>query len=99
VKYLKGLCGRDCGTRVTIENGHGGGGDSVLKKTIQLDTPYDVCVCLYDTDRMPTVKGHIREVFPARSPRPSTGVRHVTGSALPLHSASFIKNVLYLINN
>ena len=61
VKYLKGLCGRDCGTRVTIENGHGGGGDSVLKKTIQLGTPYDVCVCLYDTDRMPTAKGHIQK--------------------------------------
>jgi hypothetical protein len=63
VKYLKGLCGRDCGTRVTIENGHGGGGDSVLRKTIQLGTAYDVCVCLYDTDRMPTAKGHIRKAI------------------------------------
>jgi hypothetical protein len=61
VKYLKGLCGRDCGTRVTIENAHGGSGDSVLKKTIQLGAPYDVCVCLYDTDKMPTAKGHIRK--------------------------------------
>lgn len=61
VQYLKGLCGRNCGTRVTIENAHGGGGDSVLKKAIQLCPPYDVCLCLYDTDRMPTVKGHIQK--------------------------------------
>ncbi|MDQ8208271.1 RloB domain-containing protein [Coraliomargarita sp. SDUM461003] len=61
IQYLKGLCGRNCGTRVTIENAHGGGGDSVLKKAIQLCPPYDACLCLYDTDRMPTVKGHINK--------------------------------------
>jgi hypothetical protein len=61
VQYLKGLCGRNCGTRVTIENAHGGSGDAVLKKAIQLYPPYDACLCLYDTDRIPTIKGNIRK--------------------------------------
>lgn len=56
VKYLKGLCGRNCGTRVTLENAHGGSGDDVLKLAIKLCQPYDVCACLYDTDRPPRLK-------------------------------------------
>lgn len=57
VKHLRALCGRNCGTRVTIENAHGGGGDSVLKKAIQLGKDFDACACLYDMDRAPSQKG------------------------------------------
>ena len=57
VKHLRALCGRNCGTRVSIENAHGGGGDSVLKKAIQLGKDFDACACLYDTDRAPTQVG------------------------------------------
>lgn len=59
VKYLKGLCGRNCGTRVTPENAHGGSGDVALKLAIKLSKPYDACACLYDTDRAPKLKKHI----------------------------------------
>lgn len=61
VNYLKGLCGRNCGTRVTPENAHGGSGDIVLKLAIKLGKDFDVRACLYDTDRAPTVKKHIRK--------------------------------------
>ncbi|MGE9270993.1 MAG: RloB domain-containing protein [Verrucomicrobiales bacterium] len=61
VNYLKGLCGRNCGTRVTIENAHGGSGDTVLKLAIKRCKPFDVSACLYDTDRAPTIKKHIRK--------------------------------------
>lgn len=61
VNYLKGLCGRNCGTRVTPENAHGGSGDVVLKLAIKLSKPFDVSACLYDTDRAPKVKKSIRK--------------------------------------
>lgn len=61
VDYLKGLCGRDCGTRVTTENAHGGSGDTVLKLAIKRCKPFDVSACLYDMDRAPTVKKDIRK--------------------------------------
>jgi len=61
VNYLKGLCGRNCGTRVTIENAHGGSGDTVLKLAIKRCKPFDVSACLYDMDRAPTIKKHIRK--------------------------------------
>lgn len=61
VNYLKGLCGRDCGTRVTAENAHGGSGDVVLKLAIKLSKPFDACACLYDTDRAPKTKKHIQK--------------------------------------
>ena len=61
VDYLKGLCGRNCGTRVTSENAHGGSGDVALKLTIKLCKPYDACACLYDTDRAPRLKKSIRK--------------------------------------
>lgn len=61
VNYLKGLCGRNCGTRVTAENAHGGSGDVALKLAIKLSKPFDACACLYDTDRAPTIKKTIRK--------------------------------------
>jgi len=61
VKYLKGLCGRNCGTRVTPENAHGGSGDFVLKLAIKLCKAYDARACLYDTDRAPETKKYIRK--------------------------------------
>jgi hypothetical protein len=59
VNYLKALCGRNCGTRVTTENAHGGSGDTVLKLAINRCKSFDVSACLYDTDRAPKVKKHI----------------------------------------
>ena len=57
VNYLKILCGRNCVTRVTIENAHGGSGDGVLQLAIKLcSNAFDSCACLYDTDRAPTIK-------------------------------------------
>ncbi len=78
VNYLKGLCGRDCGTRVTPENAHGGSGDVVLNLAIKLCKAYDARACLYDTDRAPTVKKDIRKApFPAITP---LGCLHVLAS-------------------
>lgn len=54
LKHLQSACGRDCGTRLTIENTHGGSGDFVLQKAISLCQPFDVCACLYDADRKAT---------------------------------------------
>lgn len=51
LNHIKAICGRNCGTRLTIENTHGGSGDFVLEKTINLQGPYDVCACIYDGDR------------------------------------------------
>lgn len=59
VNYLKALCGRNCGTRVTTENAHGGSGDFVLNQAIKLCKAYNARACLYDTDRAPKVKKHI----------------------------------------
>lgn len=61
VNYLKVLCGRNCGTKVTPENAHGGSGDVVLKLAIKLCRAYDAKACLYDTDRAPTFKKDIRK--------------------------------------
>lgn len=61
IKYLKELCGRNCGTRVKTENAHGGSGDAILKQAIKQCPPFDACACLYDTDRAPTVKKDIRK--------------------------------------
>ncbi|MEM7790240.1 MAG: hypothetical protein AAF546_02460 [Verrucomicrobiota bacterium] len=61
VNYLKRLCGRNCGTRITLENAHGGCGDVVLKLAIKLSSPYAACACLYDNDRSPKLKKLIRK--------------------------------------
>lgn len=61
INYLKALCGRNCGTKVTLENAHGGSGDAVLKLAIKLCKAYDARACLYDADRAPTVKKDIRK--------------------------------------
>jgi len=61
VNYLKALCGRNCGTKVTPENAHGGSGDVVLKLAIKLCKAYDARACLYDTDRAPETKKYIRK--------------------------------------
>jgi hypothetical protein len=56
VQHLRKICGRNCGTRVTIENVHGGSGDHVLKQAIKKGKDFDARACLYDTDRAPKVK-------------------------------------------
>ena len=61
VNYLKALCGRNCGTRVTPENAHGGSGDVVLKLAIKLCKAYDARACMYDMDRAPETKKYIRK--------------------------------------
>lgn len=61
VKYLRALCGRNCGTRVTPENAHGGSGDVVLEMAIKLGKDFDARACMYDMDRAPETKKHIRK--------------------------------------
>jgi hypothetical protein len=56
IQHLRQICGRNCGTRATIENVHGGSGDHVLKQAIKKSKDFDTCACLYDMDRAPTVK-------------------------------------------
>ena len=56
VQHLKKICGRSCGTRVTIENVHGGSGGHVLKQAIKKGKDFDSCACLYDSDRAPKIK-------------------------------------------
>ncbi|MBC2600536.1 RloB domain-containing protein [Puniceicoccus vermicola] len=61
VKYLRALCGRNCGTRVSPENAHGGSGDVVLEMAIKLGKDFDARACIYDMDRAPKLKKHIRK--------------------------------------
>jgi len=58
VKYLRELCGRNCGTRLTIECARGNG-DRVLRDTLRRCEGYDVAAYLYDADCPPTHKGNL----------------------------------------
>ena len=59
LNHIKRICGRNCGTQLTIENTHGGSGEVVLEKAIRMHKPYDISACLYDADREATKKQNL----------------------------------------
>lgn len=61
IQHLKNLCGRDCGSRIKIENAHGGDGNAVLKQAIKLCPSFNACLCLYDGDRKATIKKNLKQ--------------------------------------
>ncbi|MCG8526792.1 MAG: hypothetical protein MI748_10460 [Opitutales bacterium] len=60
VEYLRAVCGRGCGTRITVENAYGGSGDVVLEEAINLSPGYSVVVSLYDADRPAKIKKNLK---------------------------------------